>query len=65
MIKSQFGLDVPVFVVSIELLKDILHNASKWWGNDNKEIYDNLIFIMPPATFFEVYNEIGEPKKEL
>ena len=33
MIKSQFGLDVPVFVVSvvsIELLKDILHNAPKW-----------------------------------
>ena len=65
MIKSQFGLDVPVFVVSIELLKDILHNVPKWWGNDNKEIYDNLIFIMPPSTFFEVYNEIGEPKKEL
>lgn len=34
-------------------------------GDDNKETYDNLIFIIPPAEFSDVYNEIGEPKKEL
>ncbi|MCB5484490.1 DUF1697 domain-containing protein, partial [Blautia faecis] len=44
---------------------DILQNAPDWWGNENKEIYDNLIFIMPPATFSDVFNEIGEPKEEL
>lgn len=38
---------------------------SRQCGNENKEIYDNLIFIMPPATFAEVYNEIGEPKEGL
>lgn len=65
MIKNQFGLDIPVFVVSKEVLEDILHNAPDWWDNENKEIYDNLIFIMPPATFAEVFNEIGEPKEEL
>lgn len=65
MIKSQFGLDIPVFVISKEELEDILHNAPDWWGSENKEIYDNLIFIMPPATFAEVFKEIGEPKKEL
>lgn len=65
MIKNQFGLDIPVFVITKEALEDILYNAPDWWGNDNKEIYDNLIFIMPPATFVEVFNEIGEPKKEL
>ncbi len=65
MIKKQFTLDIPVFVISREELNDILHNAPDWWGNENKEIYDNLIFIMPPATFAEAYNEIGEPKKEL
>ena len=27
--------------------------------------YDNLIFIMPPVTFTEVFNEIREPKEEL
>ena len=65
MIKNQFGLDIPVFVISKEELEDILRNAPDWWGNENKEIYDNLIFIMPPATFAEVSNKIGEPKKEL
>lgn len=65
MIKKQFGLDIPVFIISKESLEDILHNAPDWWGNDNKEIYDNLIFILPPASFSEVYDNIGEPKKEL
>ena len=65
MIKNQFSLDIPVFVILRDELDDILHNAPDWWGNDNKEIYDNLIFIMPPATFAEVYNEIGEPKEGL
>lgn len=44
-------------------LEDILHNAPDWWGDENKEIYDNIIFIMPPATFVEVLGEIGEPKE--
>lgn len=65
MIKNQFSFDIPVFVISKEELEDILHNIPDWWGNENKEIYDNLIFIMPPATFAEVFNEIGEPKEEL
>jgi uncharacterized protein (DUF1697 family) len=65
MIKNQFGFDIPVFVISKEKLKDILFHAPDWWGNDNKENYDNLIFIMPPAVFSDVYNEIGEPKEKL
>lgn len=64
-VKDQFGFDIPVFVISKDKLEDILHNAPNWWGNDNKEFYDNLIFIMPPVTFSEVYNQIGEPKEEL
>lgn len=63
MIKKQFGFDVPVFVISKEELDTLLHNAPDWWGNDDKEIYDNLIFILPPITFHEVFREIGEPKE--
>ena len=65
MIKRQFALDIPVFVILREELEDILHNAPDWWGNENKEIYDNIIFIMPPASFEDVYSEIGEPKEGL
>lgn len=50
-IKDQFSLDIPVFVIEKEVLEDILRNAPEWWGNKDKEIYDNLIFIMPPTTF--------------
>ena len=64
-IKKWFGLDIPVFVISKEDLEDILQHAPDWWGDENKEIYDNLIFIMPPVTFTDVFNEIGEPKEEL
>lgn len=62
MIKKRFGLDIPVFVISKEDLEDILRHAPGWWGDENREIYDNLIFIMPPAAFKDVYREIGEPK---
>lgn len=65
MIQERFGLNVPVFVIPKDELTDILHNAPDWWGSESKEIYDNLIFIMPPATFADVFSEIGEPKEEL
>ncbi len=64
-IKNQFGYDITVFIIPKAKLEDILQNAPDWWGKDNKEIYDNLIFIMPPATFSEVYNKVGEPKEGL
>lgn len=64
MINEKFHLDVPVFVISKEELEDILDNAPGWWGNANKETYDNLIFILPPTTSIEVCREIGEPKEE-
>lgn len=65
MIQNQFGFNIPVFIISKEELEDILHNAPDWWGNENKDIYDNLIFMIPPTTFSEVFQEIGAPKEEL
>lgn len=63
MIKNQFRLDIPVFVISKEELEDILHHAPDWWGDESKEIYDNLIFIIPPVTFKDVYNERKDYQK--
>lgn len=65
MLKEQFGFDIPVFVMEQEMLADILGHAPGWWGGDDKEIYDNLIFVMPPATTVDVHREIGEPKEGL
>lgn len=64
MIKKQFDLDIPVFVVMQEELKEVLCHAPDWWGDGNKEIYDNLIFIMPPLSCEEFCDEIGRPKAE-
>ena len=65
MIKDRFNLDIPVFVLSKQELEDILQSAPDWWGTESKELYDNLIFLMPPTTFAEVLGAIGGPKKEL
>lgn len=64
-IKKKFNLEIPIGVLSQEKLEHILLNAPDWWGNENKEIYDNLIFILPPTTFDEVFNELKEPKETL
>lgn len=65
MIKDRFSFSIPVFVISKEELEDVLRHAPNWWGNDDKGVYDNLIFIMQPSTFNEVFCEIGAPKDGL
>ncbi|MEG1138999.1 MAG: DUF1697 domain-containing protein [Lachnospiraceae bacterium] len=65
MIQERFGLDIPVFVVLQEELKDLLSKAPVWWETDDKEIYDNLIFVMPSITAEMIADKIGEPTKEL
>lgn len=64
MIKEKFNFDIPVFIIAAQDLEELLNNYPKWWGTDNKEIYDNIIFIIPPHTFEKIYSVIGEPKKE-
>lgn len=65
MIKEKFGFDIPLFVLTRIELEDVLNNKPIWWGNDNKEIYDNIIFIIPPVKYEEIFNAIGEPKDNL
>jgi uncharacterized protein (DUF1697 family) len=64
MIKERFDLNIPVFVISQEKLEELLSHAPGWWGDDNKEVYDNLIFMMPPLSYKVFYDVIGNPKVE-
>ena len=64
MIKNKFKLDIPVLIFLQKEIKNILDNAPDWWGNKNKEIYDNLIFMFPSLSYNELLNEIGNPKEE-
>ena len=65
MINDKFSLDIPVHVVSKEHLVDILDNAPSWWGTGNKEIYDNLIFVITEDTTDEICNMQGRPSDGL
>ena len=64
-IKNKFNLEIPVFVMTVLELEDILNNNPNWWGTDSKEVYHNLIFIIPPTKYEEVYDTIGEPKEDI
>lgn len=64
LIKDKFNLDISVFIILQEALKERLEHAPAWWGDDHKEIYDNLIFMMPPLSYEKVYDEMGDPNVE-
>lgn len=64
-IKSNFNLEMPIFIMTMFELEDILNNTPNWWGTDNKEIYDNLIFIILPTKYEEIYNTVGKPKDDI
>ena len=59
MIKNKFEFDIPVFILNMQELEELLNHSPEWWGKDDKEIYNNLIFIIPPTTFKEVFDTIG------
>ena len=63
MLKNQFNLDIPVFVIAKKELEEILSNAPEWWGNENKDIYDNLIFIIPPPHLTKYSESWENPRK--
>lgn len=65
MIKEKFGFDIPLFVLTRIELEDVLNNKPMWWGSDNKEIYDNIIFIIPPTKYEEIFDVVGRPKDYL
>lgn len=64
MIQERFALDIPVLIVSQKTLEDILDHAPDWWGSDDKERYDNLIFMFPSLSYEGFCNGVGSPKEE-
>lgn len=63
LILKKFGLELNAMVISAEDLIEALHNAPDWWDAD-KESKHNAIFVIPPSTVEEVFNEVGEIKPE-
>lgn len=65
MINEQFKLDIPVFVTLQSKLEELLRKAPVWWGTDDKEMYDNLILVMPSSTAEVIAEKVGDPTKDL
>ena len=63
MIKNIFELDIPIYVITLQELEELIKHSPEWWGKDNKEIYDNIIFIIPPTTYNDVFDTIGSPNE--
>ncbi len=51
-------------VILAKELFHILENAPTWWDTDDKEIYNNVIFLIPPTTIEEVFKEMGDANNE-
>lgn len=62
---NKFNIDIPVYVIKLEKLVDILNNIPIWWGTNNKDIYDNIIFIIPPTKVEEVIDVVGKPSENI
>ena len=64
-VKNKFNSEIPVFVMTADELEDILNHKPEWRWTGNNEIYDNLIFIISPTEYKEVYGTIWEPKQDI
>ena len=54
LMRERFGLDIPVYAIEQESLRELLAQSPAWWGHEDKAIYDNLIFLLPPHTAEEL-----------
>lgn len=60
LIKSRFGQDIAVAVISGADLIDAMDHAPEWWGKGNdKDMKHNAIFVIPPATAEELIQKVG------
>ena len=65
LMRERFGLEIPVYVIEQESLRELLAQSPAWWGHEDKAIYDNLIFLLPPCTADDLCEGLGEPHPTL
>ena len=65
LLKDKFDLNVPIVIITLDELEIMLSKKPDWWGTDDKEIYDNIIFMTEEADVKEVLDIIGEPTENI
>jgi uncharacterized protein (DUF1697 family) len=63
LIAENFGIDIPVCVISSAGLIDALSHAPEWWGKAPDFRHD-AFFVIPPATAQQIVAHIGQIKEE-
>lgn len=63
-IEATFSLSIPVLVVKRRTLSEVVDSAPEWWGTDDKTVYHNTIFLIPPTRHEEFTQSLGEIKQE-
>lgn len=62
---SRFGLTIPVYILRRAELTDLLSHAPDWWGTDDPDAYDNLIFILTGDSPADICRLAGAPSEGL
>ena len=63
LIMEKFKLGIAVMVISALEVFEALNNAPDWWDADSESKH-NAIFVIPPSTVEEVFENVGESKPE-
>lgn len=62
-LREKYPFDIPVAIIAAKDLSEALNNAPSWW-NTEKDSKHNAIFVIPPVTVKEVFEQVGEAKPE-
>jgi len=63
LIAEDFGLDIPVCVISTVDLREALAHAPVWW-NAAPDAHHNAFFVLPPLTAAEICAHVGAVKED-
>jgi uncharacterized protein (DUF1697 family) len=63
LIAENFGIDIPVCVISAADLTDALSHAPEWWSKTPDPRHD-AFFVIPPMTAQQIITHIGQIKEE-
>lgn len=60
---EKYPFDIPIMIISAKDLSEAMDNAPSWWNTD-KNSTNNALFVIPPITVKEVFEQVGEAKPE-
>ena len=63
LIVKDFGMDIPVCVISAPDFLDALSRAPNWW-NVAPDARHDVFFVMPPMAAEQIVDHIGQIKEE-